>query len=164
MKKVLSLIVFVFLFTSVNGQIGRYPFHMALPTVEEGDGNYLSNGTFDSATGWTPTNVTISGGTATFTGNGSVLVQTNANMNGSMTNSTGYKLEFDMTGAGFYFYFKSADGAGSYMPGYYEAVNGHNSYQFTTPSDWEQFWDGIRIECISGAGTYVMDNISITLQ
>ncbi len=126
--------------------------------------NLLSNGTFDSSTGWGLTNVTISGGSATFTGNGSILVQTRANMNAGMTNSTGYKLEFDMTGAGFAFYFKSVDGGGTYFPSYEVAANGHNTFNFTSPSDWEEFWDGIRIECISDAGTYVMDNISITLQ
>jgi len=160
MKKLLLLITGLFILASVEGQILRYSnYTTPIPFA-----NLISNGTFDSSTGWTLTNVTISGGAATFTGNGSVLVQTNANMNGGMTNSTGYKLEFDMTGDGFYFYFKSADGGGNYIASYSEAVNGHNTFNFTSPSDWEQFWDGIRIECISGSGTYVMDNISITLQ
>ena len=179
MKRLIFSLLFLVLVVSVQGQIGRYPFYITPPAAEEsGDGNLLSNGTFDSSTGWTlGSGWSITGGQLIWdhTSAETVASQSPENMISEIVASTDYILEFDLYYHNYnsefpYIYISfgcAVDCGGTYIvqTQFLDGIpeGDHITIGFTSPS-WAPDWGfGIYAPALWKGDGFIIDNIKIYL-
>jgi hypothetical protein len=165
MKKLFIILLFVCSLAQAQ-TIGRFPFGSA--PVVSGGSNMISNGTFDSGTGWTVgANWTISTGEARWDYLGtSILEQQEADMITALTSNTSYTLEFDLTSAGniYMSIYNSSEGSSNAYVASAWYSSGHKIVTFTTDQyiDLPGYYNGIRFTTVVGSeSTCSIDNIEL---
>jgi hypothetical protein len=123
----------------------------------------ISNGTFDSETDWSIVNaVTITGGVATWTGQGSIS-QAQGDMNIGMQVSSTYTLTFTATitgGSAWWLVPRNSNASIEYHdPASVQIQNGANSVTLTTPVEIDG--GGLQLYINTDATSIVIDNISL---
>ena len=143
----------------------EYRRQTTVSKVEPVDPNMISNGTFDSSTGWTLTGGwSIAGGILSYDGiNWQYATQTNANMVSPIQPSTAYILEFDVLATSDYQAYTditSSDYGVEYVAPAGYAIGTRAHIHFTTPSNIGV--GGIRFQGLAPEA-FEIDNVVLIL-